>query len=326
MSDSEEEAELSNGLRATFCKPESQISQYRETPTPTPLPSQLPRRGLETPLSMQMSPAPKNSIPELLEPVDKSIVKPNVDSETIMPAPLPSALALDMKQPPPIDKKLPCLPNQLPAVLSSSLHSRPSRSDLPFSFTPLLQRKCDHDPVPELDAVAPSYLRREEQYHDTQEDILPTKDTKASVDRKIAASPLTSRPWNLDAIYPWNNQVPELEVTMPNETQDPVPKLSRFKLKIHRASSSMGKLTKQRHSSETTSTPFALSHDILQGPAFRRKRDPNLGIFPGQINSSNVMMQLSPHQTRFVENFEQHSPIITLLPPSPEHEVRSFLC
>ena len=324
LSDSEEEPELSNGLRATFCKPESQISQYRETPTPTPLPSQLPRRGLETPLRMQMSPAPKNSIPELLEPVDESIVKPNLDSETIMPAPLPSALALDMKQPPPVDKKLPCLPNQLPAVLSSLLPSRPSQLDLPFSFTPLLQRKSDHDPVPELNAVAPSYLRQGEQYHDTQEDLLPTEDAKASVDRKIGASPLTSRPWNLDASYPWNNQVPELEVTMPNETQDPVPKLPRFKLKIHRAPSSMGKLTKQRHSSETTSTPFASSHDVLRGPVFRPKRDPNLSIFPGQINSSHVMMQSSPHQTRFVESFEQHSPLITLLPPSPGHEVQSF--
>ena len=325
LSDSEEEPELSNGLRATFCKPESQSPQRRDVPTPTPQPSRIPRRGIGTPLKLQRSPAPRKSIPDMLNPVDESTVQPDRQDKATPTDKSHVAIAPPMKEPPPADKKLPPLPKEQAGILSFSPPARISQSDLPFSFTPLTHRKSEDDSIAKLEAAASLYLNQEEQYHDAEENLPPvTTNADEPVDRRSAASPLSSRPWNLETSYPWNNQVPELEVTMPDETQDPVPKLPKFKLRIHRASSSTGKLTKMCQSSEAAWSPFASSNDVLQGPAFRRKRDPNLTVFPGQINSSHAMMQTSPQQTRFVDSFEQRSPVITLLPPSPGHEVRSF--
>ena len=326
LSDSEEEVELSSGLRTTFCKTEAQSPRRCEVPSLTQLPSEISRQGTGTPLSLQRPPAQEKSIPELSKPMGENAVKVSKDNKATMRNLASFTSDPDMKRPSPVDKELPPTPKELPTVISFSPAAHPSESDLPFSFTPLVKPKSEKDSITELEAVASSYLQHEGQYHDAQEKLLPTADGKPTIDRKSAASPLSisSRPWNLDTSYPWNNHVPELEVTTPDETQDPVPKLPRFKLKVHRASSSTGKLTKLRRSSEIASSPFALYHDILQGPNVRRKREPSLTVIPGQLNSSHAMMQTSPQQTRFVESFEQHSPLITLLPPSPGHEVRSF--
>ena len=328
ISDSEEEPELTSGLRATFCKPDAQIPKRREVPTPTPLQSKLPRRVVGAPMNPQRVPAPRGSAPEMLKSVNESVVQEdNKETMTPSPVPAPSKSMPETKQPPPVEKQLSFMSMRNTAVKSLSPPSQPTEPSLPFSFTPLAQRRSKDDSVAELDsAAALSCSTPEEKSIKTGEVLAPGTATRAPPDRKSAASPPGSRPWNLDASYPWDDQVPELEVNGPDDTEDPIPKLPRFKLRIHRASSSLGKLATRRNSSDSSLGPFTSSHDILHGPAFRRKRDPNLSIFPGQINSSHAVMRSSPQHTRFVESFETHSPVITLMPPSPGpgQEVRSF--
>ena len=326
ISDSEEEPELTSGLRATFCRPDAQIPKRREVPTPTPIQSKLPRRVVGAPINVRV-PGPTSSIPGTLKSVNESVVQE--DSKEIMASsavPAPSKSMPETKQPRPIEKQLSFISMEKPVVKSLSPPSQPTEPSLPFSFTPLAHRRSKDDSVVELDSAALSPLTPEEKSMKAGETLVPDTATRIPPDRKSAASPPGSRPWNLDASYPWDDQVPELEVNAPDDTEDPVPKLPRFKLRIHRASSSIGKLATRRNSSDSLSGPFASSLDILQGPAFRRKRDPNLSIFPGQINSSHAVMRSSPQHTRFVESFETHSPVITLMPPSPGPgpEVRSF--
>ena len=325
--DSEEEPELTSGLRATFCRPDGQIPKRREVPTPTPLQSKLPRRVVGAATNAQSAPAPGDSVSEMPKSVKESVLQDD-NKGTLAPSPLhaPSNSMPEPKQPLPVDKELPSVPMEKPAVKSLLPSSQPTEQGLPFSFTPLARRKSKDDLVAEPDAAALSCLTSEVKSKKAGEARVPNTATKIPPDRKSAASPPGSRPWNLDASYPWDNQVPELEVNVPDDTEDPVPKLPRFKLRIHRASSSIGQLAKRRNSSDSSLGPFASSHDILHGPAFRRKRDPNLSIFPGQINSSHAVMRSSPQHTRFVESFETHTPVITLMPPSPGpgQEVRSF--
>ena len=327
ISDSEEEPELTSGLRATFCRPDGQIPKRREVPTPTPLQSKLPRRVLGAPTNAQPAPGPGDSIPEMPKVVNQSALQDD-KKDVLAPSPLPapSNPMTETKGPPPTDKELPSVPMEKPAVKSFLPPSQPTEQGLPFSFTPLARRKSKDDSVAEPDAAALPHVTSEVKSEKAGETLVPETATKVPPDRKSAASPPGSRPWNLDASYPWDNQVPELEVNVPDDTEDPVPKLPRFKLRIHRASSSIGQLAKGRNSSDSSLAPFASSHDILNGPVFRRKRDPNLSIFPGQINSSHAAMRSSPQHTRFVESFETHSPVITLMPPSPGpgQEVRSF--
>ena len=326
VSDSEEEPELTSGLRATFCKPDGQIPHY-EVPTPTPLMSKLPRRAVGKNLNVKGSPVPRNSIPNFLQGIDVNVPQGgNIGVDLPLSVPAHSSFAPETKPSSPVDKELPPVPKKKPAIVSLSPSTQPRAPGLPFAFTPLARRGSKDESTAEPDAVSLSHLRQEEQLHTEKEIRLSEIVTEPLPDRKSAVSPPDSRPWNLDTSYPWNNQVPELEVNVADDTEDPVPKLPRFKLRVHRASSSTGKLTKTRNSSDSSSGPFASSHDILQSPAFRRKRDPNLSIFPGQVNSSHAVMRSSPQHTRFVESFEAHSPVITLMPPSPGpgHEVRSF--
>lgn len=327
ISDSEEEPELTSGLRATFCKPDAQIPKRREVPTPTSLQSKLPRRVVGAPINAQRVPALSGSIPEMPKSVNESVVQE--ESKEIMapsPLPAPSMSMQETEQPHPVEKQLSFISMERTFFKSLSPPSQPTEPSLPFSFTPLAQRRSKDDSVAKLDSAAVSCLTPEEKSSKAGEALVPDTATRALPDRKSAASPPGSRPWNLDASYPWDDQVPELEVNAPDDTEDPVPKLPRFKLRIHRASSSIGKLAIRRNSSDSSLSPFASSQDILHGPAFRRKRDPNLSIFPGQINSSHAVMRSSPQHTRFVESFETHSPVITLMPPSPGPgpEVRSF--
>ena len=110
-----------------------------------------------------------------------------------------------------------------------------------------------------------------------------------------------------------------------DEAPEPVEKFPRFKFRLQRASTSAGAARRRSKqlSSENTANTFA-SSDIFPGPSFRQKRDPNLAIFPTNINSSHDILRSSLQQPRFVESFEEHSPVVTLMTPSPGHEVRSF--
>ena len=160
---------------------------------------------------------------------------------------------------------------------------------------------------------------------------IPKYKLKMRTDRD---SPPRPQPWNLDDSYPWTSHSPKLEVTMPQQSEDPPAQTSgaipRFKLKIQRASSSTAgttKISKQRRSAESPlPARINVSNDLFRPSPFGRQPRPSITI--GQENSSQ-----SPHlQTRFKESFEQPpttfaiSPTITLVPPSPglNLEARSF--
>lgn len=371
-SDSEDEPELTQGLRQTFCKLDDRPTDYRPRSPPITLPSQLKHRGFPGPLSIRRSPAVRRSTSDLRKVRDPPSAHPDQDhgSPDGSPThrnPLPEAKQsspvklntnIDSKPPrklsiedrstpdtkplppllPPPNKELPSLPNERPAVVSLSPPVTPMLPSLPFSFTPLIQRMSEDETTSavELEAVASSYLDQGEKTHDDKETVAPIPATNCSPDRSSIKSSPDSRPWNLDTSYPWSDQQPKLEVimpkpiTMPEPTEDPnrsTGSLPRFRFKVQRASSTTegtGKTTRYPQFSDALSSPFASSLEVFQGTALRRTRYPALSVMPGQINSSHDVIRSTPNQTRFVESFEIQSPRITLVPPSPGFEARSF--
>ena len=372
-SDSEDEPELTQGLRQTFCKPDNRPVDYRPRSPPIILPSQLVRRGYPGPLNLRRSPAVRRSTSDLRKVRDS----PNVDSDQDTGPPnrsstyrerslevnqssqvqtnmtqdleslrkpsteersTPSTKPLSPFSPPPLpppNKELPLIPDERPAIVSLSPPITPRLSSLPFSFTPLIQRRSEDETTSavELEAVASLASSYVDQGEKTQEDrgiTRPRLATDCSPERSSQASGPDSRPWNLDTSYPWSDQQPKLEVTMPEPPEDPnqsTGSLPRFRLTVQRASSTTegtGKLNKHLQVSDALSSPFTSSHNVIEGTTLRRNRYPNLSVMPGQINSSHDVFRSSPNQTRFVESFEIQSPRITLVPPSPGFEARSF--
>lgn len=356
-SDSEDEPELTQGLRQTFCKPED---RPMERSPPIILSSQLAHRGYPGPLSIRRSPAMRRSTSDLRkvqdQPNDFEIcspegssahIVPNLEAKQSSPALLDTNHGFDspgkysahegstpdVKPAPPPNKELPPLPDERPTVVSLSPPIAPRLPSLPFSFTPLIQRGSEDDSASaaELAAVAVSHLDPGEQIHVDGETPAPIPVTEFGPDRNsIASSSPDSRPWNLDTSYPWSDQQPKLEVTMPEPTEDPnrsTRSLPRFRFKVQRASSTTegtGKINKHPLSSDASSSQFVSSHDVFQGTVFRGHRYPNLSVMPGQLNSSHDVIRSSPNQTRFVESFETQSPRVTLVPASPGFEARSF--
>ena len=361
-SDSEDEPELTQGLRQTFCKPDDRPLDNRPRSPPIILPSQKVHRGYPGPLSIRRSPAVRRSTSDLRKVRDPPNAHPDEDLGFPEENPTHIALTLKAKQssspqlsanqssespreytihegsnpnikpPSPPNKELPPLPIGRPAVMALSPPVAPRLPSLPFSFTPLIHRKSEDETASaaELEAVALSYLDQGGKIYEDEETAAPIPATKLSSDRSSIASSPDSRPWNLDTSYPWSDQQPKLEVIMPEPTEDPTRStrsLPRFRFKVQRASSTTegtGKITKYPLSSDASSSPFASSHEVFQGTSFRGKRYPTLSVMPGQINSSHDIIQSSPNQTRFVESFETQSPRITLVPPSPGFEARSF--
>ncbi|KAF6228214.1 hypothetical protein HO133_007944 [Letharia lupina] len=361
-SDSEDEPELTQGLRQTFCKPDERPLDNRSRSPPITLPSQLVHRGYPGPLSIRRSPAVRRSTSDLRKVRDPPVADPDQDlgspeeslthvaltleAKKSIPLPLDSDqkfespreytvqedLTPDIKPPPSPNKELPPLPSERPAVVSLSPPVAPRLPSLPFSFTPLIQRRSEDETASaaEPEPVASSCLDQGEEKYEDEETEAPIPATQFGPDRTSIASSPDSRPWNLDTSYPWSDQQPKLEVTMPEPTEDPnqsTRSLPRFRFKIQRASSTTegtAKITKYPSSSDASPSQFASSYDAFQGTAFRWKRYPTLSVMPGQINSSHDVIRSSPNQTRFVESFETQSPRITLVPPSPGFEARSF--
>ena len=358
-SDSEDEPELTQGLRRIFCKPDDRPLNNRPRSPPIVLPSQLAHRGYPGPLSVRRSPAVRRSTSDLRKVRDPPNAHPDQDIGSLegrsthkdldleakqsSPAKLRTDQCIesprkyrvhegstpDVKPAPPPNKELPPLPNERPAVVSLSPPEVPRLSSLPFSFTPLIQRGSEDETAlaAELAAMAVSSLDQGEKHEET---LAPMPATQHGPGRDSAASSPDSRPWNLDTSYPWSDQLPKLEVTMPEPTENPnrsTRSLPRFRFKVQRASSTTegtGKISRSPLSSDASSSPFVSSHGVFQGTAFRGKRYPTLSVMPGQINSSHDVIRSSPNQTRFVESFETQSPRITLVPPSPGFEARSF--
>ncbi|KAL9635558.1 MAG: hypothetical protein Q9164_003375 [Protoblastenia rupestris] len=236
-----------------------------------------------------------------------------------------------------VDKELPPVPKRQRSFVAITPPTEGRRPEHPFSFTPLVNKSIEDDPLVELEGAAVSLT----QYSDVDDCqmLTPAVNSKNLSDRVSVASSHGSRPWNNDSNYPWSDQPPDLEVTNPQPAEvTPSPterKFPRFKLRIQRAStSSVGttRLSKHRPSTdETSSSKRNSGHDFTKTATFKRKVKPRVSVSPGQNNSSHDIGN-EPLRTRFVESFDPppqittliSSPTITLLPPSPGHEVRSF--
>lgn len=314
MSDSNDEPELTQGLRQAFCKPDEQLIGVRNRSPPITLKSPSVHGGCPAPMTIRRSPAMRRSAVKLPKLSDPTGVLTEHEPES--PERLSDGIAsiIESVIPSPVDKELPSQPHERPAVVSFPPPLAPRLPSLPFSFTPLIQRRSEDDSALDLEiARASSYLFQEEKPLESGESQVPKPQTNAVLDRSSFTSSPNSRPWNIDANYPWSDQLPKLEVTMPvpfDNSVQPTDSPPRFRFRVHRAS--------------TSTSPFASPHDLFLGPSFRQKRDTKLSVLPGQINSSHDIIQSSPMQTRFVSSFETQSPTITLLPPSPGYEVRSF--
>ena len=362
-SDSEDEPELTQGLRQTFCKPDERPSENRPRSPPIILPSQLVHRGYPGPLSIRRSPAVRKSKSDFRKVPDLPDTHPDQDLESPEKIPNPTCPFLEAKRSNAVqsdveqgsetsgkyiihrgstlgieplriaDEESPLPATEAPAIGSLPAPVAPLLPSLPLSFTPLIESNSKDEtvPVPEIEvASSPSYQGKTT--HEDERFAVGKPATRLGLDTSSVSSSPDSRPWNLDTSYPWSDQQPKFEVTMPErrgETEDPnqSPRnLPRFRFKIQRASSNTEgteNTTKYPLFSDLSSSPFAPSHDV-QGTAFRRTRYPTLSVMPGQINSSHDALRSSASRTRFVESFETQSPRITLVPQSPGFEARSF--
>ena len=235
-----------------------------------------------------------------------------------------------------VDKELPSVPEEQRSFVSIPPPIAKDKTDLPFDFAPLTQHWLENESLAELEAPSALPIKA----MDLEKDFKPPPvlTTNTVFDRDSVASSHGSRPWNNESNYPWASQQPNLEVTLPQSpepTPPPTLRFPRFKLRIHRASTSTtgtGRLTKHRSSSDgTMSSRRSSGFFPRQNATYKLKPKPKLSISPGQVNSSHDIGNESLH-TRFVESFDLppqlntviNSPKITLLPPSPGHEVRSF--
>ena len=231
-------------------------------------------------------------------------------------------------------KRLPSLPN-IPSFRSYSPPLHPTRNTLPFSFKPILAGKTDNISVADLQNYDGEASDEEQGDDDKVENQCDPKEYIPRVphERDSTESLPSSRPWNLDTSYPWTDQQPELQVTMPQPRTDSLQstnKPPRFKLKVHRASSSvtgLAKLTKHPPSLDISAIRKRdLSTELSQTGAYSCK--PRASMTISQSNSSHASQVI----TQYSENFNSPpassavSPSIRLVPPSPVFnlEVRSF--
>ncbi len=219
----------------------------------------------------------------------------------------------------------------IPVLRSYSTPADTESASPPYSFTAILAGREDNTPRDEVEALGPQQKEKIDITHKSSQPRLNLKKriAKASID-----SLPDSRPWNLSTSYPWTDEDPQFEVTMPDASKDSQlddVKLPRFKLRIHRASSSIGgpvKLVKQAPPPLELSAPrkTSLSSDLFRSSTFNSKPRPSITIT--QNNSSHT----GPIATRFAGNITSPlrtsiaSPCISLVPPSPglNLEVRSF--
>ena len=335
-SSSEEEPELTPGLRQTFCKDEKPLSIYdRLSPSATPPPKPW-TQDLAGSAGMENSSIGYKSPPSLS--ISPGLTKGTYEDEGQVKTRSTPVVSANEAKPPSNMYPVPLrLPKKQPSFRSYSPPDKPSASDLPFDFAPIIHRVSEDALATETEAARLSssekstMMCKEEvsRVVEPASEVHSSRNSIATVPDSIGSRP-TSRPWNQDSSYPWNDMFQSLDVTMPQETVDSsksTEKPPRFKYNVQRASSSTGgmnKLRKEMLPSRDYRKPVAFSLDLGQGPAFQRRRDPGLSVLPGQINSSHDSMYPSRQKTRFVDTFEAQSPARSLFPPSPNHEVRSF--
>lgn len=236
-------------------------------------------------------------------------------------APCPSAVARSSTLSPSINK-LPSM-SSLPSFRSYSPPFDLNPTALPFHFTPLSVSERKKAPLNNNFAEGLTM---------NEKDASPTPQLQ-SEKVSVESSP-GSRPWNLDTSYPWADQPPALEVSLPETTQEleqDTSKLPRFKLKIQRASSTVlghPKLARPLPLPlETTANRKAsISSDLFRSGTFRCRSRPSVTIT--QHNSSHTNPAATPIAVYPISPLSSSilSPRITLVPPSPglNLEVRSF--
>lgn len=214
-----------------------------------------------------------------------------------------------------------------------------ARASLPFAFKPLNHDISEQESSTELDDILHiSTLSPNNVTQNLISQRQKNQDQHDGADRASITSSHASRPWNRNSNYPWNDKTLDLDVALPDQrekTPSPVSRFPRFKLRVHRASTSTtgtGRLTKSRTSSEVFGSSKRNSgHFLTQSSILKTKSKQQLPIGPGQLNSSHAIG--SDHlQSQFAESLDKApqldtviaSSAITLLPPSPGHESRSF--
>lgn len=202
----------------------------------------------------------------------------------------------------------------------------------PISFTP--RTHCTNTDDPGVASQAPIIPNRTNEDSQSQVYGRVPRETGLNISR-LSTSPPNSWPWNIEASYPWDDQTPDLDVFTPSLKRESAcsdsERFPPFKFRIQRASSSTGESGERnmrgRASEDASSSIFESWIDRDKDLPLRRALLPDLLAHPGQSNSSHDIVRCRPVQTRFVESFQnptRTSPIVTLLPPSPGHEVRSF--
>ena len=226
------------------------------------------------------------------------------------------------------------VPEDQRTVIAISPPASSDALDLPFSFSPIIQYRDYEDSVSESGGEGSTHVKSKgEKATPTRP---PSRHSTLALENDSVASSHGSRPWNDDCNYPWSDQLPDLAVSIPAPHSDARGRtgiLPRFKLRIQRASSSTdsARLVKRRGSSDET---FSRRNSRLfsrQVSTLKSRPKPRFSNSPGEINSSHAIKP-APLQTRFVEGFSLPSrisgavgsPTITLSPPSPVQEVRSF--
>ena len=219
-----------------------------------------------------------------------------------------------------------------PVFRSNSPPPDPGSLSSPHSFIPILTSN-EIDPS-RTDVETVVLEQKKEEGEAWRKPSQPRLNLKKRAEKASIESLPGSRPWNLATSYPWTDEDPRLDVTMPETKKDLQAddvKLPRFRFKVHRASSStIGpmKLVKQvpppleLFAARQTS----LSSDIFSSSTFNRKPRPSVTIT--QYNSSHI----GPSISRSAGNLNSPlrtsiaSPCISLVPPSPglNLEVRSF--
>lgn len=231
---------------------------------------------------------------------------------------------------PQIMRHFPSLPS-IPSIMSCSPPIQPTSSTLPLSFKPLLISEMDNVMFEHMDGnQSPQTGHKKVE----NEGCSVKHKSQARYKGQSTDSLPGSRPWNIDASYPWTDKPPQLEVTMPDGQED-LPtcttKAPRFRLKLHRASSGVAgptKMTKLPYFLDLSANPKGnISSNFSRPEEYSRALRPSITI--NQNNSSHV----SQMATRYLGNANSPlgtgsviSPSVNRVPPSsgPNLELRSF--
>ena len=178
---------------------------------------------------------------------------------------------------------------------------------LPFSFTPLRPDERDHDAdsVTELGKIAASYLNQSERFGSEPSNTPPKTRPKLRSDQTSLVLSIRSRPGQVHAEDGKAEQSPKVELSKPEPAKDShelsPSKMPRFKLKVHRASSSTAgtmKIAKPRPSAEAGTRPSKDSGTVrrlltLHVVPFANFSNSSMAVLPLELNRSPKGLNLS---------------------------------